>query len=69
MEIEFAQNQKRSWYCTKINLQNADINAGLNQMKKAIYQVNVFLEDIDKRQSKLIKKEVRKDESKSHRKS
>jgi hypothetical protein len=64
MEIEFAQNQKRSWYCTKINLQSADINAGVNQMRKAIIQVTSFLEEIDKKQSKLAKKEIVKSKKK-----
>ena len=64
MEIEFAQNQKRSWYCTKINLQIADINAGINLMRKATNQVDAFLEEKDRKQSKHTIKEKIKSKKK-----
>jgi hypothetical protein len=47
MEIEFAQNMKRNWYCTRISFQSGDIQTGLKSMRKAIKAVNGFLSDID----------------------
>ena len=49
MEIEFAQNMKRSWYCTRLSFQSGDIKEGLSCMRKAIKQVNGFLVEMDQK--------------------
>jgi hypothetical protein len=48
MEIEFAQNQKRSWYCTRVCFQCYDMKDGSRLMRSAINSINGFLEDLDK---------------------
>lgn len=48
MEIEFSQNQKRIWYCTKISFQCYDMKDGSRLMRSAINGINLFLADLDK---------------------